>query len=90
MFSRRTDWPRGDNVLSTAWVRLVASGLPCLDLTEANPTRVGLPLPELDSVAALVGWRRYEPESFGAREARDAVAAYHGHRVGPDSVWLNA
>jgi alanine-synthesizing transaminase len=90
MFSRRTDWPRGDNVLSTAWARHVTSGRRCFDLTEANPTRVGLPFPDVDSAVALDGWRHYEPEPFGRRDAREAVAAYHGDRVGPDSVWLTS
>ncbi len=46
-----------------------------VDLTESNPTRVGLPYPEsilrsLSDAAAL----RYDPQPFGLATARDAVA----------------
>ncbi len=90
MFSRRTGWPRGDNVLSMAWARRASSGLRCFDLTETNPTRVGLPFVEVGADERSEGWRAYEPEPFGRFDAREAVAAYHAGRVGPGQVVLTA
>jgi aspartate/methionine/tyrosine aminotransferase len=89
VFSRRTDWPRGDNRPSLAWARRSSSGLRCFDLTETNPTTAGLATGSVD-VSAPEGWHRYEPEPFGRLEAREAVAAYHGHRVEPGHVVLTS
>src|SRR5918993_1906580 len=45
------------------------------DLTETNPTRVGIPYPAgiLDSLADPAALR-YEPQAFGLMLAREAVA----------------
>jgi hypothetical protein len=68
------------------------SGRPVLDLTETNPTRVGLPMPEAEIRAALADARalRYEPTPFGHAAARAAVAAYHGDAVPPEQIVLTA
>ena len=65
-----------------------------VDLTESNPTRVGLPYPAsilrpLSDEAAL----RYDPQPFGLAAARDAVARDCGRRnvaVHADDVVLTA
>ena len=66
-----------------------------LDLTEANPTRVGLGGAAWASLAALSDARAldYAPDPLGLREAREAVARYHaerGDRVDPEHVVLTA
>jgi aspartate/methionine/tyrosine aminotransferase len=63
-----------------------------IDLTETNPTKVGLPLPQAEILAALADARvlRYEPTPFGHADARAAVSAYHGGRVPPEHVVLTA
>jgi aspartate/methionine/tyrosine aminotransferase len=60
------------------------------DLTESNPTRAGFEYP-VDSI--LAGFQdermlRYDPESLGLPEARQAVADLHG--VSADRVLLTA
>jgi len=67
-----------------------ARGEPLLDLTEANPTRVGLSAPPPDALAAL-GAAPYVPDARGLPAAREAVAAYYaarGRDVHPDDVVL--
>jgi alanine-synthesizing transaminase len=94
MLSRRLP-PHADlNALSRAVAKRRTAGLPIIDLTESNPTRVGITYPfdllrELSSQAAL----RYDPHPLGLRSAREAVARDHGRRgvtVNPDDVVLTA
>ena len=44
--SRRLPWEHSKNRLTLAMEERSARGLPVIDLTETNPTRVGLPYPE--------------------------------------------
>jgi alanine-synthesizing transaminase len=53
--------------------------LALVDLTESNPTRVGLPLPDAGLLATPEAFT-YAPEPQGLRSAREAVAAYLGTR----------
>jgi aspartate/methionine/tyrosine aminotransferase len=94
LFSSRTRWDRRVNRLSEVLARKRALGRHVLDLTETNPTRVGLEAPA-DVLAALAdpAARRYEPDPQGLPSAREAVAADHarrGIRVGPDRLLLTA
>jgi alanine-synthesizing transaminase len=94
MFSERTRWDLRPNRLAEKLAAKRASGARVLDLTESNPTRVGLPCPEdvLDALARAEA-RRYEPEPFGLRAAREAVAADfagRGFAVDPDRIVLSA
>src|SRR4051812_32289888 len=94
MFSARTGWPRSPNRLAAAVAAARRSGAPLLDLTETNPTRAGLRAPEdvlalLADPAALA----YEPEAFGRRAAREAVAEdgrRRGAAMDPERVLLTA
>lgn len=65
-------------------------GAALLDLTESNPTRVGLPYPADALLQALAPpeLARYEPAPRGLPSARAAVAARHG--CAPDDVLLTA
>jgi aspartate/methionine/tyrosine aminotransferase len=82
-----------------AWARAVASaraaGHALLDLTESNPTRVGLSewTPELQAMLADARAQRYEPDPRGDLAAREAIARYHGERgaaPSPGSVVLTS
>ena len=71
-----------------------AAGQPVIDLTESNPTRVGLDYPK-DLLAPLADCRglTYAPQPFGLTAARQAVAGDYQRRgivIAPDRVALTA
>jgi alanine-synthesizing transaminase len=82
------------NELSRAVAALQASGTAFVDLTESNPTRVGLPYPaDLLSAAGSERALCYEPQPLGLRQAREAVAADYARRqvvVDPAQIVLSA
>jgi aspartate/methionine/tyrosine aminotransferase len=92
VFSSRTAWQVTPNRIAAALGEFRRAGRPYLDLTETNPTRVGLPIPGAEIREALADARglQYEPTPFGHAEARAAVAAYHGGAVAPERVVLTA
>lgn len=92
MFSRRTAWSSAPNRIAKALEERRRSGKPVLDLTETNPTKVGLPMPEAEIRAALADVRTlcYQPTPFGDPTARGAVSVYHGSAIPPDHVVLTA
>lgn len=73
-FSSRTRWELRPNRLTEALERRRASGAPLFDLTESNPTAVGLEPPQ-GALAALCGpeSRHYAPDPRGLLPAREAV-----------------
>jgi alanine-synthesizing transaminase len=75
MFSARTRWDLRTNRLEAIRADKRARGEVVLDLTESNPTSVGLPYPpDLLGPLAEQGALRYEPHAFGWPAARAAVA----------------
>jgi len=95
VFSSRLPASLAPNRLSVAVDAARARGTPLHDLTETNPTVVGLTYPTaairaaLAAPAALV----YEPTPHGLPAARAAVAAYyarHGVTVDPARITLTA
>src|SRR5688500_10909145 len=93
MFSKRTAWDRALNPLARAAAAARATG-PLLDLTETNPTAVGIGAPGgiLDLLADPAS-TAYEPEAAGWPAARAAVAADYARRgaaVAPDDIILTA
>lgn len=93
-FSSRLPPVLAPNALARALVRVRVSGQSFIDLTESNPTAVGLPYP-VDVLQPLAdpGGARYTPEPFGLRAARESVAAEYVRRgldVTPDRVVLTA
>jgi len=77
VFSRRTAWSVARNRIAAAVEERRGTGRPVLDLTETNPTRVGLPMPAPEIRAALADARilQYEPTAFGNYQARAAVSS---------------
>jgi aspartate/methionine/tyrosine aminotransferase len=94
MFSSRTRFDLRANRLARALEAKRRDGATVIDLTESNPTKVGLPYPgDLLRPLADAQGLRYEPEARGSRLARQAVAEDHGRRglqVGPDRLILTA
>jgi len=75
MFSTRVPADLAPNRLTVAELALRARGVQLIDLTETNPTRVGLEypvdcLPALATAASL----SYDPQPFGLMAAREAIA----------------
>jgi aspartate/methionine/tyrosine aminotransferase len=94
MFSSRTTWDLRPNRLSRLLAAKRAQGARVIDLTESNPTRVGLESP-VDLLAPLARpeGRHYEPAPFGLPAAREAVAADFARRgfpIAPERVALTA
>ncbi len=94
MFAARTAWRLTPNRFSTALAEARRSGRELLDLTESNPTRVGLRYPAgtLDALADPRGLE-YRPHAQGLEEARAAVAAYYrdlGAQVDSGSIVLTS
>jgi aspartate/methionine/tyrosine aminotransferase len=80
--SRRLPASAEPNAWFTRLAARRASGARLLDLTEANPTRVGLDPLSDDLLAALAdpASKAYEPDPRGLLAAREAVAAYYARR----------
>jgi aspartate/methionine/tyrosine aminotransferase len=94
MLSSRIPPSLAPNALARALARLGAEGLPCIDLTESNPTRVGLAYPpELLAPLADPGSLTYAPVPLGLPAAREAVAGDYGRRgiaLTPERIALTA
>ena len=94
MFSSRVSADLTPNRLSAALARLRQNRVEIDDLTESNPTRVGVSYPGrlLDALAAPAGLA-YSPQPFGLLSARDAVVGdfrRRGMTVPRDRVVLTA
>jgi len=95
VFSRRLPGDFRANLLSERVAQFRASGRLLHDLTESNPTRVGLGWKEQDLRAALdaSGIASYDPDPRGLLLARQAVSAYYAERgtsVPPERIVLTA
>jgi alanine-synthesizing transaminase len=84
MFASRTNWDLEPNRFAIALEEHRRRGNPLFDLTNSNPTTCGFSYPEERLFAALTDRRalRYEPESRGMRQAREAIADYYRGRHG--------
>lgn len=94
VFSSRLPAHAAPNALSRAIAALRVAGVPFADLTESNPTRVGIRYPS-DLLAGLAdaSGLRYDPAAFGLASARRAVAEDQRRRgtvVDPAHVLLTA
>jgi hypothetical protein len=94
MFSNRLPGHAEVNVLSRAVAAAKAAGTPLADLTESNPTKVGLPYPaDLLTSAASERALCYDPQPLGLFSAREAVAVDYARRqvrIDPSQVVLSA
>ncbi len=92
MFSRRTDWALGANRLAAHVRAHRDAGRPLVDLTDSNPTRVGLALAESEILSALAHPHSlvYDPKPFGRCEARSALARHYAGAVPPERIVLCA
>jgi len=94
MFAKRTEWDLRPNRLSEKLAEMRARGEEIIDLTESNPTRVGLHYPdELLKELADPRGLLYEPDPRGLLAARKAVASIYaakGASVDPDRIFLTA
>ena len=81
MFSSRLPPELAPNALSRAVERARRAGTPILNLTETNPTVVGLPYPAgvLDALADPRSID-YQPDPLGMIDAREAVASSYAER----------
>jgi alanine-synthesizing transaminase len=89
------NWTQPPNPIAALLEAKRSSGVPILDLTESNPTRVGLSYPAGRILAALAREEalRYDPSARGLAPAREAVAAYYrqrGANVDSSGVLLTA
>src|ERR1700720_1995395 len=93
--SRRLQWDQACNALAAEVAARKARGLETIDLTESNPTRVGLAYPEA-ALAEILGRSAaadYPPHPLGLPEAREALAAAlsrPGDQVAADDLVLTA
>jgi aspartate/methionine/tyrosine aminotransferase len=83
-FSARLPRDRRENALATLERERRAAGRPLLDLTETNPTRVGLPDlgPGIRDALSATASGSYAPAPLGQPAARAAVAAQVGQAPG--------
>lgn len=94
MFSSRVPAELEPNRLTLAVRHARAARRPFIDLTITNPTSAGVAYPE--RILAPLGdpaARAYEPQPFGLRQAREAIAADYARRgisVAPDRIALTA
>jgi aspartate/methionine/tyrosine aminotransferase len=92
MFSSRLPSPLLENALSRAVAAAEAGGVRLLDLTETNPTAVGLDYPrEVSRLLDTPESVRYAPAPTGLRAARHAIAAsLPSGRVAADALVLTS
>jgi aspartate/methionine/tyrosine aminotransferase len=95
IFSARLPWIAAENRLAEREAARRSADRPVLELTVTNPTAVGLSYPAQALANALgdPGVALYQPAPFGARLAREAVAADFARRgatVDPDAIALTA
>ncbi len=91
-FSDRTPSSLEDNALARLRAERLAEGLEVLDLTVTNPTRCGFSYPGDEIRAALAdpAVLDYDPDPKGLRQARQAIAAWHGHGLRAEDLILSA
>ena len=81
MFSARVPPPLQRNAFSKALEAARAAGRDLIDLTISNPTRVGITYPaHLFAPLSAPEVALYQPEPFGMRAAREAVATDYARR----------
>jgi len=83
-FARRTNWQQETNALNKVLEDFEKRQIPVIDLTVSNPTSCGFQYPE-GMLATLNSQEnfKYQPDSCGMKQARDAVVKYYArHNLG--------
>jgi len=89
VFARRAAWNLAASPFAARAFDRRKRGLPLLDLSESNPTRVGLAAPAaalaraLSELARDASLGRYVPDPRGEAGARAAIAAHHATPAAP-------
>jgi len=94
-YSQRLSWCFSTNSFSRLIEEKRQSGAALLDLTTSNPTEALADYPhgQINRAYAEVSDFRYQPDAFGALQAREAVATEYAKRglpVSPEQVALTA
>jgi aspartate/methionine/tyrosine aminotransferase len=91
-FSNRIHWDLRPNRISQLLAEKRATGVHITDLTESNPTNIGLEYPVDEILHALRKTEalRYEPNPRGLLKTREAVAQTYDPAVDPDRIILTA
>lgn len=95
VFSSRLNWNQHSNRLAELRAQKEAAGAQVLDLSESNPTRVGLEYPQEEILAALsdAAALKYRPLPRGLTAARETVVRYYrerGTEISAENVVLTA
>jgi len=92
VFSSRIEWDLRPNRLTQLLAQKRAEGRTITDLTESNPTNIGLQYPAAEILESLqtVESMRYEPNPRGLLSAREAVAGTYETRPDPERILLTA
>lgn len=95
MFSTRFEWSLPTNPLGSRLKNRRAQNLTFVDLTESNPTRVGLDFPEqhIPRLLADPAAMTYTPDPRGLLTARTAIADYYLQQhapADPQALFLTA
>jgi alanine-synthesizing transaminase len=95
MFSDRVNLDLSPNALGRLLAHKKAQGQQVLDLTQSNPTQVGLAYPGSEILAALAQPQSllYEPDPRGLAAARAKVGDYYrrrGQDLDPEAIFLTA
>ncbi|MBP9854402.1 MAG: pyridoxal phosphate-dependent aminotransferase [Candidatus Omnitrophica bacterium] len=94
-FSRRTNWDRQTNTITSLYDQLKRDGREIIDLTVSNPTACGFKYPQQEILLPLSKLENltYAPDSHGLLDARRAVAqlyAQNGIDVSIENIFLTA
>jgi len=94
-FAQRTGWTLQSNALNNNLERLRREKVPLLDLTESNPTRCNFSYPNNEIIKSMQSEDnlRYDPDSRGHYNAREAVCRYYKEKdldVSPDQIFLTS
>lgn len=79
MFSHRTAWKLAPNRFTETQKEVASTGVPIVDLTVSNPTRIGIHYDAEEVLQAFANPQAmdYDPQPKGLRSARQAVAKYY-------------
>ena len=95
MFSKRSDWPAGQNLLSKALEEKKKFAQEILDLTLSNPTLCGFEYLKNPAFQNLNDAKNilYEPDPHGLLAARQAITGYYAGKnieVLPEQIFLTS